>query len=275
MRNKLLAFAAIAALSSTAACDFTTVDSTEHCVETRYGKVVDEKMDNGLNFLGFNDATCFNMTEQNWPAGNGDEVKEVIAATAADKLNIQADVALIWAYDPATVVEVFAEKRSPAAVEAELRNAVREGFRNAAAGWTVDALLSPARAAFGDSVRAHIQAKIGNRARIVNVFIRNISLPQAIQDQQLAKMEAVRRRDTEQANFQADSVKAFNREYQAQVDANIRELTAQVYDQNPSLLRLEIEKTRTEGLRGICGQSTTCIIGGTVADRWMANGSSQ
>lgn len=258
----------IMALSMLGACDFATVDSTEHCVETRYGKVVTESMGTGLNFLGFNEATCFNMTEQTWPANNE---KEVVSGQTKDPMTVNFDVSVLWSYDPSTINETFREKRTSDAVELELINSIREGVRNTISTWTIDQLLAN-RTTLGDSMKVQIQRKIGNRARIHTVFVRGMGYPEAIEKQQVAKIEAERKQQTALAQFKADSVTAFNKQYQAQVEANIREMNAKVYDSNPSLLRLEIEKVRTEGMRGICGQSTTCIIGGNVADKWMAVG---
>ena len=111
---------------------WTIVDSTEHCVLTRYGKVVERKMDTGLNFTPFTEATCFSMTEQNFPSGNVD--RETMEAQTRDPVTVIGDVALVYAYDPATIYDVFVEKRSSDAVETEIRNAIREGYRNALSG---------------------------------------------------------------------------------------------------------------------------------------------
>ena len=85
------------------------VDVTEHCVMTRYGKVVQERMEPGLKWMPIADATCFPLTEQNFPEQGS---VETITAQTADPLTVQGDVAIVYSYDPATVYEVFTEKRS-------------------------------------------------------------------------------------------------------------------------------------------------------------------
>ena len=96
MRRSLL----VVAVGLLAAC--TQVDSTEYCVETRYGKVVNPRMTTGLNMTVLTDATCFTMTERNYPAGNQ---KEVITAQTQDPITVEGDVAIVYKYDPATIIK--------------------------------------------------------------------------------------------------------------------------------------------------------------------------
>lgn len=258
-RGALLLFAP----SLIAAC--TSVDSTEHCVETRYGDVVTEQMGSGLNATFFTEATCFPLTEQNFPnevdEETGQIVSEQISSSTADKLRVTSDLAMTWRYVPEKVIEVFREKRSPKAAEVEVQNAIREGYRIALASWTIDQLLSPQRETLGDSVRAVIQRRLGDRYEVSNVFVRNIALPQEIEQAQLAAIQAQRDQVTAMATFRKDSVAAFGRQYQATVDADIKRIQGQTYAANPQILQLEIERERADALRKVCSASTTCILG--------------
>src|SRR5687767_3095523 len=79
---------------------FTRVDSTEHCVLTRYGSVVTRKMSTGLNFTPLSEPTCFRMTQQNFPSEP--DGKEVVTATTADPVTVEGDVAITWSFNPAS-----------------------------------------------------------------------------------------------------------------------------------------------------------------------------
>lgn len=245
---------------------WTRVDSTEHCVLTRYGNVVERKMDTGLNFTPFADATCFGMTEQNFPEGA--EGKEIITATTADPVTVQGDVAITWSYDPATIYEVFQEKRSPEAVDVEVRNAIREGYRNAINSWTVDRIFSAERAKLADDVKQQIQAKLNDRARVHQVFVRDIQIPPQIEEARIGAARQAQVLDQAQKQFTIDSVNARAQVMKAEAEAHAKQLEAQAYASNPALLELEAAKAMAGGLAQACKGVQTCVIGGSVMDTW-------
>jgi regulator of protease activity HflC (stomatin/prohibitin superfamily) len=250
----------------------TFVDATEHCVRTRYGRVVTEQVGPGIAEAFVHDYTCFSMTEQNYPEGEQD--KEVVDGVTNDRLPVTVDLALTWEYDPETVFQVFLDKRDPRRVRVELVNAIREGARSSLAAWTIDDLIGPRRAELGAHIAAAINAKLGHIANVKNVYVRAITLPEEITRQQLARIEAVRERETAMERFKADSVTAFTRQYQAEVDANIKQIQAQVYENTPAQLQLEIATAQANALAQIFAACTSqCILGGTATDAYLsANG---
>lgn len=251
-----------------AAC--TSVDSTEHCVLTRYGKVIEEQMSVGLAFTPFSDATCFTMTEQNFPStGSSAEAgKESMTAQTRDQLSVEGDVSIVYRFDPRTVAEVFREKRSQAAAEVEVLNGIREGYRTAVAGWSTADIFSPRRTELADSVQAHIQRKIGNRAVIEKVFVRDIKTPKAIEDARVAAVQQNLVLDKAQKQYVIDSVEASGTLLRARATSEAKRLEAESYSQNPRLLELEIARAQAEGLSKACQGVQTCVIGGSVADTW-------
>lgn len=260
--NRITAVFAVVAL---AAC--TSVDETEYCVETRYGKVVNQKMSVGLNETFLTEPTCFSMTERNFPSDN--DGKEMIAAQTQDPITVNGDLAIVYRYDPATVYKLFLEKRTPEAAEQEILNAIREGYRNALAQFTISEIFAN-RASVADSVKNHIQRKIGTRAVIVNVFVRDIKVPEAIET---ARIAAARQEQVlSQARSQAiiDSVNTRSLVIKAEGASRAKQLEAQSYSSNPQLLSLEIAKQQALGLANACkgGNVQTCVIGGSVMDTW-------
>ncbi|HEX2190837.1 MAG TPA: SPFH domain-containing protein [Longimicrobiaceae bacterium] len=245
---------------------WTIVDSTEHCVLTRYGRVVERKMDTGLNFTPFANATCFSMTEQNFPRGA--EEKETMEAQTRDPVTVLGDVAIVYSYDPGTIFEVFMEKRSPDAVETEIRNSIREGYRNALSGWTVAEIFSARRPTLADSVRSHIQRKVGNRANIQQVFVRDIKIPEQIERQRIAAAEQAQILDRAQKQFVIDSVNAAAQVIKARGEAEAKQLQARSYEANPRLIELDMIKAWSTGIGEACKGVQSCVLGGSVVDSW-------
>jgi|GEM_PF-3205835 len=246
---------------------FARVDSTEHCVLTRYGTVVKRKMPTGLNFTPLSEPTCFGMTQRNFP--DNEDGKEVIQATTADPVTVEGDVAVTWSYNPGTIYQVFLDKRTPEAAETEVLNAVREGYRNALNAWTVNRIFSAERARLSDDVRRQIQAKLGNRATVHQVFVRDIRIPPQIEQ---ARIEAARQAqvlDRALKQFTIDSVNARAQLLKAEADAQAKELEARSYAANPALLQLESAKAMSQGLSQACRGVQTCVIGGSVMDTWQ------
>jgi len=200
----------------------TSVDQTEHCVGTRYGKVVEPKMDNGINATIFETANCFSLTDQNFPGAAHE--KETMEAQTKDPMTIQGDVAIVYAFDPASINAVFLEKRSQAAAEVQILNAIRAGFRGALSSWTVNDIFSGKRATLGDSVRAHIQSELGNLAIIKQVYVRDIRVPEAIEAARIAATKQQLVFDQAQKQLAIDSMNARGTviKAQAQADANLR-----------------------------------------------------
>jgi len=176
-------------------------------------------------------------------------------------MTVEGDVAIVYAFDPSSVYDIFLEKRSAGAAEVQIMNAIRDGYRSAIAGWTVFDISSARRAALGDSVLAHIQAKLktpkGMLAVIKQVYIRDIRVPRAIED---ARIEATKQEliyNQAKKQLAIDSMNARGKIITAQAQAEANRLTSVSYASNPKMLDLEIAKA----LAGLCGKATTCVIG--------------
>lgn len=244
---------------------FTKIDQTEYCVETRFGKVVNEHMNTGMALTVFSEATCFSLTDVNFPTAGG---TETIDAQTADPVTVTGDVGVVYAYDPVTVNDVFLAKRTPAAAEIEILNAIREGYRTALAGWTVADIFSTRRADFSDSVRAHIQRKLGNLATIRTAFVRDIRIPKTIEDARIGAVAQAQVLDSTLKRFAIDSVAARATVIRAEAEAQALRLRGNAYAGNPGLLELERARALADGIARACAgsQITTCVIGGSVMD---------
>jgi len=246
-------------LTMLAACE--RVDETEHCIETRYGNVTNDHVGSGLTATVTVDLTCFPLTEQNYPQNAAG--KEMIDnAVTRDSTIIAGDVAITWQYNPTSILQVFKAKRRPEAVLFEVQNALRDGFRSAVATQSTESLLGPQRAAFDTVVRNAVQKKLGDIATVNKVFIRGIVLPPELTNarnrivQQTADLREARNK-LEIANANAAAQIAL-----AKGEAESKRLLATSYANNSRIIDLEIAKEYAK----ICGQATTCVLGGSVAD---------
>ncbi len=244
---------------------FSTIDSREHCVQIRMGKVANAHMSTGFIMLPVSTTECFTLTKQNFP--QDPETPMMVEAQTADNLTISVDIAIEWSYIPEGVFDVFVTKGNAAGAEVIVYNAMREGTRGTINGWTTQRIFSAEREQLGVDLKASIQAEVGALPIIIHeVFVRGIEVPQAIED---ARTEAVKQDQyfqQAQRQFQIDSVNARATIVKAEADAREKQLLAQAYSTNPQLLEVEIAKA----IAGICGNATTCIVGGSVADLAIA-----
>lgn len=264
----------VIALFALTACS--RVDQTEYCVKTNYGNVTDSTLSPGLVFTGAPGAelTCFSMTDQNFPEKHdGDDSSSTLVMNVAtgggeQPLTIQVEVSAVYAFDPTTVYSVFLAKRSETRAEVEVFNSIQEGTRAAFGQWTVNEIFSGQRADLSDSLQAHIQRKLGTRAKIKNVFVKNIQLPQAIEQARIASAQQAQVLAKAQQQFVIDSQNARGIVMKAEADARANQLRAESYSSNPKLLDLEIAKAWSSGFANACGGNavTTCIIGGQAID---------
>jgi len=241
-----------------------SIDATEWCVGTRYGKVTERQIATGLEWAPIMDVTCFPMTDRTFPR----DTAEMVSAMTSDPLTVNGDVTIVYAYDPATLFDsVFMGKRSHDNAETEVLNAIREGYRNAIAQFSVQEIIEN-RATLADSVRLHIQRKMGGRAIVKRVFVRNIGFPESIEKARIQAVQRTSELDAARKKLAIDSAEAIGQVIQARAAADAKRLEAQSYEANPRLLDLEIAKQ----YRQVCGSASTCTLGGSVADKFFATG---
>ena len=253
----------------------TSVDSTDHCILTRKGKIVEEQMSPGNNFTPMTDATCFSLTDQNFPevaeGQDTKEAKETVNITTEDRRTVQVDLAMVWRYNRSRIVATFSQKRDPNRIRFDIFNSMREGPRNAGASWTTAEFASPMRESFADSAKAYVNRKLGGVAEVVTVYVRDIRLPADIEAAQKTVMEANARRTAETQQLAADSAANLRRILRAQTTAEERRLEAQSYENNPRLLDLRIAEQQANALSKACSGAavTHCVIGGSVVDAYQ------
>jgi regulator of protease activity HflC (stomatin/prohibitin superfamily) len=240
-----------------------TIDTTEHCVATRYGKVISEKGEPGIASEIMKDWECFPLTDQNFPSNDKTEKMDV---QTSDPVTLEAELAMVYAYEPGTIYNLFLTKRSDEAVESEILNSLRSGTRDAFSGWSVAEVFSEQRAHLADSIKVYVQKKLGDRAVLKQVYVREIKAPQSIEAARIASAEQSLRLSQARQQAQIDSVNANAKLFTARADAQTIDLKGKQYQENPKMLDLEIARARS----AICsGKSlTTCVLGGSVADIW-------
>lgn len=259
-------FGLLLALVLAAGC--TTVHQTEQCVETRYGKVVNARMDNGLNSTIIDVANCFPITDLNYPEGGKDA--HGFEASTSDPVLVDGKVSVVYTYT--NIEQLYLEKRTEEAAHVQFLSALNEGITVATSKFTIDQLFGAQRAVYGDSIRAIAQRKAGPHIVIKQVFLRDLTPPKTIAE---ARVNAARK-ETEYAaarrQLSIDSINAAAVVLKARGDATKAELEARAIATSPEVLKLRAAEAVAEGMKGICSGAATCIIGGNVMDKWLNMG---
>ncbi len=242
----------------------TTVHQTEQCVETRYGKIVNPRMDNGLNSTMIDVANCFPVTDLNYPE-QGTEAHEFQASTS-DPVVVDGKITVVYTYT--NIENLYLEKRTEQAAHVQMLSALNEGITVATSRFTIDQLFGPQRGTFGDSVKVIAQRKAGPNILIKQVFLRDLTPPKSIAD---ARVNAARKETELQSakrQLQIDSASARGVVIKAEADARRQELEARALATSPEVLKLRA----AEAMAHLCNGVSTCIIGGNVMDKWFAMG---
>lgn len=250
----------VLAMALTQAACFTSVSENEQCVETRYGKVINERMSSGLNATVFTDAVCFPLTDQNY--GPID-----FSAMAKDSILVSGKFAWVWSHNPAEIVKLYRAKGNAEAAVAELEQGALTGLQNAIAQFRSDDLYSQPEKVDA-ALRAAIDRTQQGRALTKRSFVRSVLPPQPI----LVARQQVQQKDlalkAAQRQLAVDSMNGRGKVIAATATAEAKRLEAQSYAANPQLLQLEAAKAMANGLSGACKGVQTCILGGSVMDAW-------
>lgn len=244
--------------------NFEKVDATERCIETRWGKVVNPNVENGLVSTITTDLTCFTLTEMQT---DGEKVQFL----TRDSVMVGIELGLNLKYNDA--FKAFETRRSHDAVMAEVANAVRSGARDAGATIGIGDLMGAKRATLDETFREAINNQLGDYITVVKVYPREIIIPPAIQQTFTATIAQQAEQQKARAAFVTDSLNALRVVITARANAEATRLAAQAMAVSPAVLKFRSDSVIAAGMREICGKATTCIIGGTVADRFLTFGS--
>jgi hypothetical protein len=253
---------------------FEKVDATEHCVKTRWGRVINPKVENGLTSTVAANLTCFPLTQQQFPGGTvrGEEsAAETVEFLTRDSIMMKVEIAMLYKYT--NVGSAFETRRSHDAVLSELSNSVRAGARDAGATIGLNDLMGAKRAGLDDVFRTAINNQMSDYIQIEKVYIRRVDIPANIQTLWTATLAQQAEQLKAKAAFITDSLNARRVVITAQANAEATRLTSQAMAVSPAVLKFRSDSVIAAGMREICGKATTCIIGGTVADRFLTFGS--
>lgn len=257
-----LAFGAITVVTLLiiGAASLEKVDATEHCVQTRFGRVTNPKVDNGPTLVVLSDLTCFTLTQMQSP----DETVEFLTR---DSVMVKFELAMNWKY--VDIMKAFETRRSHEAVMAELANAVRSGARDAGATVGLADMMGAKRAGLDEIFREAINRQMSPYATVEKVYVRAIIIPPAIQQTFTATIAQQAEQQKARAAFVTDSLNSLRTVITARANAEATRLAAQAMAVSPAVLKFRSDSVLAAGMKEICGRATTCIVGGTVADRFL------
>lgn len=246
----------------------TTVDQTEHCVGTRYKEVVENRMDNGLNWTIFESANCFATTQQNYPTEKDKWIE--FTASTSNPVIVHGKIRAQFHYD--NILKLYLEKRTEANAEIQMESALNAAITTAATKFSLDELFGERRGAFPDSVKAIAQRTVGLGIVFDNVFLTDLNPPEAIAAARVLTAQKETQLQAARRQLEIDSVNANAVILTARGKSEAARLEAQAIASSPDVLKLRAAEAMAEGLGKACANATTCIIGGNVIDRWMALG---
>lgn len=250
---------------------FSKVDATEHCVETRFGKVINPKVDNGLVLTMTTQLECFPTTQQQFPGGTvkGEEATaETVEFLTRDSIMMKADLAINWKYT--NVNDAFNTRRSHEAVLSELANALRSGARDAGATIGLRDLMGANRAGLDEVFREAINKQMSKYSQVEKVYIRSVQIPPNIQQLWTQTIAMSAEQQKARAAFVTDSLNARRTVIVAEAAARKTELETRALATSPVVLQLRMAEAMATGFANICSKATTCIIGGSVMDTWKS-----
>jgi hypothetical protein len=235
----------------------TAVDETEHCVETRYGKIVTEKMSNGLNGTVMTQATCFPTTEQNFALEN-------VEITTKDPVTLKVSkVTVLLKYNTSQIPQTFMDKRKHENAMAAAYDGAVEAIKNSWSTVYLTEVYGTKKPQLSALMKQAIQSKLGSRFVVNDVILAgNITGAESLERQRVAAMEQDLAQNTARKAFQTDSLNNLRKIQNENTAAEVRRLQARVYEQNPAVLRLEIAREQAK----LCGSAQTCVLGGSVLD---------
>lgn len=250
---------------------FEKVDATEHCVKTRWGRVIVPKVENGLTSTVAAELTCFPLTQQQFPGGTvtGEEAaSETVEFLTRDSIMMSAEIALNWKY--VNVDSAFVTRRAHQAVLSEMANAVRSGARDAGATIGLKDLMGANRAGLDETFRRAINNQMSDYALIEKVYIRKVQIPANIQQLWTQTIAMTAEQTKARAQFLTDSLNARRTVIVAEAEARKVELETRALATSPEVLRLRMAEAMASGLAKVCSGASTCIIGGSVMDTWKS-----
>lgn len=250
---------------------FSKVDATEHCVQTRFGRVINPKVENGLTPTVTTQLECFPTTQQQFPGGTvkGEEASaETVEFLTRDSIMMKADLAINWKYT--NVNDAFNTRRSHEAVLSELANALRSGARDAGATIGLRDLMGANRAGLDEVFREAINKQMSKYAQVEKVYIRSVQIPPNIQALWTQTIAMSAEQQKARAAYVTDSLNARRTVIIAEAAARKTELETRALATSPAVLQLRMAEAMAQGLAQVCGKASTCIVGGSVMDTWKA-----
>lgn len=152
------------------------------------GKTDPEPLLEGARLINpFASVERMSIREQSFPAGGG---VEQIEAQTSEQLNVSLEVSILFQIASANAPELYGRLGSEARItESIVKNAVRNGVRDAVATKSINEIFSSNRRDLASSMKEEIQAKAGDRVEVADVFVRDIQAPPRVREAIEQKLE--------------------------------------------------------------------------------------
>lgn len=145
------------------------------------GKVSPRPLEQGVHLVNpFATVEKMSIREQAFPPDGG---VERIEAQTSEQLNVQLEISLLYRIEGANAPDLFQRIGTERQITSRIvLNAVRNGVRDAVATKSINEIFSPNRRELALAMREAIQAKAGDRIRVIDVFVREVQAPPRVRE---------------------------------------------------------------------------------------------
>ena len=272
-----------------ATAGWTVADETQQCFKLRYGEIVDDNVDSGLQpEWWIYDFECLPMTEQQIPnVGENDSEWITVSFETADRMNTSVPFRAVVRYNPGSVRDVFLAKRTQEAIIADVKSGLITGAAQAGNSLTLDDIFDGGLETLQARMHESMQDEVGSLADVVRVFVQQPAMPPSIrqarndarqQEEQIRQIrqefvaDSVRgEKDLIQALLAADATRARAQAYADSVQLTL-EAEARAFSTNRSLAELRATEAQSRALENLLTNCTNnCIVGSDVLNGALAS----
>jgi len=193
----LLFLLLLISLGAFASQSFVVIDAGEVGVQIFFGKVIPKPLYSGINFkLPLVEVVKYptRLRDYTMSAARGEGAKsgdDSISVRTFDGLEVFLDATVWWKINPEKIHDIYRDtaKNTGELEERVVRPVFRTEIRNAVSTITLNDLYSTERETLGEKIRTRLKNTLDSKGLVIeNVLIRNIKLPEDVEDSIRQKM---------------------------------------------------------------------------------------
>ena len=167
---------------------FTVISVGEVGVKHFLGNIDDDPLPEGVHLVNpLATIEKMSVREQAFPPDGGVESFE---AQTSEQLNVALEISILFELDGTTAPVLYRRIGTESQIKSRIvLNALRNGVRDAVATKSINEIFSPDRREVASDMKEAIQAKAGDRIRVIDVFVRDVQAPPSVREAIEAKLQ--------------------------------------------------------------------------------------